>query len=57
MHAAQTMGDALNAARAEGFGPWSLDVRTKTMTLFAADGTTPVHSFTWNEADNPTSRS
>ena len=52
----QTVGDALNAARAEGFGPWSLDVPTKTMTLFAADGITPVHSFTWDDAENPTSR-
>jgi hypothetical protein len=53
---AQTVGDALNAARAEGFGNWSFDVPTKTMTLFAPDGSTPVHSFIWNDANDPTSR-
>lgn len=51
----QTVGDALNAARAQGFGPWSL-VGT-ALTLFAADGTTPVHVFNVNSAITPTSRS
>ena len=53
---AQTVGDALNAARAEGFGNWSIDVPTMTITLFGADGTTPVHSLVWNDANDPTSR-
>jgi len=53
---AQTVGDALSPARAEGFGNWSFDAPTKTMTLFGADGMTPVHRFVWNDANDPTSR-
>lgn len=51
---ANTIGDALNAARAEGFGQWTL-VGT-TLTLFAPDGVTPVRVFTWDSATNPTQR-
>jgi len=51
---AQTVGDALNAARAEGFGKW--DLIGTTLTLYAADGATPVHAFTLNDATNPTMR-
>lgn len=51
---AQTMGDALNAARAQGFGKWAL-VGT-TLTLYAADGTTALRAFTLDSATAPTSR-
>jgi hypothetical protein len=51
----QTVGDALNAARAEGFGVW--DLSGDALTMRAPDGVTPVHAFTWNDPDNPTSRS
>ena len=51
---ANTVGDALNAARAQGFGKW---VRSgTTLTLFAPDGTTPVHSFTLDDPLLPTQR-
>lgn len=42
---ANTIGDALNAARAQGFGKWSLNTTTRIMTLYAPDGTTVVASF------------
>ncbi len=51
---AQTVGDALNAARAQGFGKWVIS--GTTLTIFAADGTTPVRTFTLNSATAPTSR-
>lgn len=51
---AQTVGDALNAARAQGFGVWKL-VGT-TLTLYAADGTTAVRTFTLDSATAPTQR-
>ena len=41
---AQTVGDALNAARAQGFGKWVLS--GTTLTLYASDGTTAVRTFT-----------
>lgn len=51
---AQTVGDALNAARAQGFGRW---VKSgTTLTLYAANGTTVVRTFTLNDTDAPTSR-
>lgn len=51
---AQTVGDTLNAARAQGFGKW---VKSgTTLTLYANDGTTTVKSFTLDDADEPTSR-
>jgi hypothetical protein len=52
---ANTLGDCFNASRADGFGKW-----TKVgavLTLFAADGTTPVRVFTLDDSTNPTSRS
>lgn len=52
---AQTLGDALNAARAQGFGKWV--VSGKTLNLYAPDGTTIVRSFVLNSATEPTSRS
>lgn len=53
-NAANTVGDALNAARAEGFGKWVLS--GTTLTIYAPDGTTPVRVFTLDSATNPTSR-
>ena len=50
----QTVGDALNAARAQGFGKWI--VSGKTLNLYAPDGTTIIRSFTLNSATEPTSR-
>lgn len=51
---AQTVGDALNAARAQGFGKWAI-IGT-TLTLYAGNGTTVVHTFTLDSATAPTSR-
>jgi hypothetical protein len=51
---AQTVGDALNAARAQGFGKWTI-VGT-ALTLFAADGVTVVRTFTLDSATAPTQR-
>lgn len=51
---AHTVGDALNAARADGFGPWGI-VGT-TLNLYASDGTTVVHAFTLNSSTVPTAR-
>lgn len=51
----QTIGDSLNAARAQGFGAWK--VVGTTLTLYAADGTTVVHTFTLNDPSKPTARS
>jgi hypothetical protein len=49
-----TAGDALNAARAEGFGKW---VRTgTTLDIYAPDGVTVIHSFTLDDPDTPTQR-
>ena len=52
---AQTVGDALNAARAQGFGKWVIS--GTTVTLYAGDGTTVVHTFTLDSATAPTQRS
>jgi hypothetical protein len=52
---AQTVGDALNAARAQGFGKWFLS--GTTLTIYAPDGTTPVRTFTLDSASAPTQRS
>lgn len=54
-NAAQTVGDALNAARAQGFGKWA-KVGT-ALTLYAADGSTIVRTFTLDSDTNPASRS
>lgn len=51
---AQTLGDALNAARAQAFGAWR--IAGTSLTLYAPDGTTAVHSFTLDSATSPTSR-
>jgi hypothetical protein len=52
----QSVGDALNAARAQGFGAWSLDLNARSLRMFAADGTTVVREFTLNSSTNPTTR-
>jgi hypothetical protein len=54
----QTVGDALNAARAEGFGRWVVDTVAipPTMTYFGPDGTTPVRVFQIDSAAAPTQR-
>ena len=49
-----TVGGALLAARAQGFGRWTL-VGT-TLTIYAADGTTVVRTFTLDSGVSPTSR-
>lgn len=51
---AQTVGDALNAARAQGFGKWVLS--GTTLTLYASDGTTVVRAFTLDSSTSPTQR-
>lgn len=50
----QTVGDALNAARAQGFGKWTLS--GTTLILYASDGTTAVRTFTLDSSTSPTSR-
>lgn len=50
----QTVGDAFNAARAQGFGKWALS--GTSLTLYAADGTTVVRTFVLDSATAPTSR-
>jgi hypothetical protein len=54
----QTLGDALNAARAQGFGRWSVNGAAvpPTLSLFAADGVTVVRTFTLDDAENPSAR-
>lgn len=52
---AQSVGDALNAARAQGFGKWQLT--GNVLHIYAADGTTVVRTFTLDNAVDPTSRS
>lgn len=51
---ANTVGDCLNAARAQGFGKWVLN--GTTLTLFAPDGTTSVRTFTLDSASSPNQR-
>jgi hypothetical protein len=55
---AHSVGDALNAARAQGFGKWIMNLLANppTLALYAADGTTVVRSFTLNDPTSPTSR-
>ena len=51
---AETIGDCLNAARAQGFGKWVIS--GTSLTMYANDGTTAVKTFTLNSATAPTSR-
>lgn len=50
----QTVGDALNAARAQGFGKWVLS--GTALTIYAGDNSTIVKTFTIDSVTNPTSR-
>jgi hypothetical protein len=51
---AGTIGDALNAARATGFGSWVIN--GNTMNLYGPDGTTIVKTFTLDSGSAPKSR-
>lgn len=51
---AQTVGDALNAARADGFGRWELV--GNELRLYGGDGTTLVRRFALDHARGPTRR-
>jgi hypothetical protein len=55
---AQTVGDALAAARAAGFGASRIDatVSPPKWVFYAPDGVTPVREFTLNSTVNPTER-
>jgi len=55
---AETVGDALNAARANGFGKWAVDTAASppTLKLYANDGTTVVRTFNLDSATAPTTR-
>lgn len=37
-----TIADCLNAARAQAIGKWVLNATTKELTIYSADGTTPI---------------
>ena len=50
----QTVGDALNAARADAFGKYV--VVGNTLTLYAPDGVTIVRTLTYDNIDLPTQR-
>lgn len=53
-----TVGDALNAARAQGFGRWKIDSDANTLTLYGPNGTTPIQVFDLiPNASSPTERS
>lgn len=49
-----SVGDCLNAARANGFGAWIL--AGNSLTLLGPDGMTPVRIFTLNNPQAPTQR-
>jgi hypothetical protein len=51
---ANTVGDALNAARANGFGKW--EIVGTTLSIYAPDNTTVIKTFTLDSTTNPTSR-
>jgi hypothetical protein len=51
---AQTVGDALNAARANGFGKWVIS--GTTLSIYAPDNTTILKTFTLDSIITPTSR-
>jgi hypothetical protein len=51
---AHTIGDALNAARAYGFGKWVIN--GATLSLYASDNTTIIKTFTLDSGSYPTSR-
>lgn len=51
---AQTVGDALNAARANGFGKWVIS--GTTLSIYAPNNTTVLKTFTLDSIITPTSR-
>jgi hypothetical protein len=51
---AHSIGDALNAARAQGFGKWQ--IVGNTMNIYAEDGITLVKSFALDSGSYPTQR-
>ena len=51
---ANTIGDCLNAARAQGFGKWT--VTGTTLRLYAPDCTTVVRTFTLDSETSPSQR-
>jgi hypothetical protein len=55
---AQTVGDALNAARAVGFGKavWNPLANPPTVTIYAADDTTVIRTFVLDDAFHPRER-
>jgi hypothetical protein len=53
---AETLGDCLNSARAQGFGKWVVDGIAKTLKLYANDGTTVVKTFSLDSITEPLSR-
>jgi hypothetical protein len=58
VNAGQTVGDALNAARAGGFGKWTVNGAAvpPELVMYAADGVTVVRTFTLDDAENPSVR-
>jgi hypothetical protein len=53
---AHSAGDALNAARAVGFGPMRINKSLKTIVYYASDGTTQLRSFSVDDSNRPTRR-
>jgi hypothetical protein len=51
---ANTVGDALNAARANGFGKWVIS--GTGLSIYGPDNTTVIKTFTLDSSTNPTSR-
>jgi hypothetical protein len=54
VNTAHSIGDALNAARAQGFGKWQ--IVDNTMNIYAEDGITLVKSFNLDSGSYPTQR-
>ena len=54
VNTAHSIGDALNAARAQGFGKWQ--IVGNTMNIYAEDGITLVKSFNLDSGSYPTQR-
>jgi hypothetical protein len=56
---ANTVGDCLNAARAQGFGEWAIDVDARTLTLYGPGGIAggvAAHTFSLDSVTAPTTR-
>ena len=50
-----SIGEALNAMRAQGFGKWAFD--GTNLSMYAADNVTILKTLTFNSVSNPTMRS